>query len=115
MKASTVKLLVPLVAITIQSNSASTIIPPYLDDLRIPVGLIGTLISLGPVLALTSRLPVGMAYNHHRARLLITLAVLAMGVTNFAYSLATGSLPQRLCLRRGDDPLYGILCRFLGC
>jgi predicted MFS family arabinose efflux permease len=92
MKASTVKLLVPLVAITIQSNSASTIIPPYLDYLHIPVGVIGSLISLGPVLALTSRLPVGMAYNHHRARFLIMLAVLAMGVTNFAYSLTTGTI-----------------------
>jgi predicted MFS family arabinose efflux permease len=84
--------LVPLVAITIQSNSASTIIPPYLADLRIPVGVIGTLISLGPVLALTSRLPVGMAYNPLRARWLITLAVLAMGVTNFAYSLAADTI-----------------------
>jgi MFS transporter, DHA1 family, multidrug resistance protein len=92
MKASTVKLLVPLVAITIQSNSASTIIPPYLDYLHIPVGVIGSLISLGPVLALTSRLPVGMAYNHHRARFLIMLAVLAMGVTNFAYSFTTGTI-----------------------
>jgi predicted MFS family arabinose efflux permease len=92
MKASTVKLLVPLIAITIQSNSASTIIPPYLDYLHIPVGVIGSLISLGPVLALTSRLPVGMAYNHHRARLLIMLAVLAMGVTNFAYSLTTDTM-----------------------
>lgn len=92
MKASTVKLLVPLVAITIQSNSASTIIPPYLDYLHIPLGVIGSLISLGPVLALASRLPVGVAYNHHRARLLITLAVLAMGVTNFAYSLTTGTM-----------------------
>ena len=92
MKISTLKLLLPVVAITIQSNSASTIIPPYLDDLRIPVGLIGTLISLGPVLALASRLPVGMAYNHGRARLLIATAVIAMGITNFAYSLAVDSL-----------------------
>jgi MFS transporter, DHA1 family, multidrug resistance protein len=92
MRASTLKLLVPLVAITIQSNSASTIIPPYLDHLRIPVGVIGTLISLGPVLALASRLPVGVAYNHHRARFLIALAVLAMGITNFAYSFATETI-----------------------
>lgn len=92
MKASTLKLLVPLVAITIQSNSASTIIPPYLDYLRIPVGVIGTLISLGPVFALASRLPTGMAYSHNRARFLIVLAVLAMGITNFAYSFATGTV-----------------------
>jgi MFS transporter, DHA1 family, multidrug resistance protein len=92
MKFGTVKLLLPLVAITVQSNSASTIIPPFLDDLRIPVAAIGTLISLGPVLALTSRLPVGMAYNQNRARLLISLAVLAMGMTNFFYSFARSSL-----------------------
>ena len=92
MKLSTLKLLLPVVAITIQSNSASTIIPPFLDDMGIPVGLIGTLISLGPVLALTSRLPLGMAYNHNRARMLIAIAVVAMGITNFAYSLAVTSL-----------------------
>ena len=51
MKLSTLKLLVPIVAVTIQSNSASTIIPPYLDHTRIPVAAIGTLISLGPFLA----------------------------------------------------------------
>lgn len=88
MKLSTVKLLVPIVAVTIQSNSASTIIPPYLDGLRMPVAAIGSLISLGPVFALASRLPMGMAYNRSRARTLISLAVLAMGLTNFLYSFA---------------------------
>jgi predicted MFS family arabinose efflux permease len=92
MKFSTVKLLVPMVAVTIQSNSASTIIPLYLDHLRVPVAAIGTIISLGPVLALLSRLPVGVVYNHARARLLLSLAILAMGVTNFLYSFAAGSL-----------------------
>jgi predicted MFS family arabinose efflux permease len=88
MKMSTLKLLVPIVAITVQSNSASTIIPPFLHDLRIPMAAIGSLISLGPILALTSRLPVGMAYQRDRARLLISIAVLAMGITNYFYSLA---------------------------
>ena len=85
MKMSTLKLLVPIVAITVQSNSASTIIPPFLQDLRIPMAAIGTLISLGPVLALTSRLPVGMAYQRSRARSLISIGVLAMGITNYFY------------------------------
>ena len=85
MKMSTLKLLVPIVAITVQSNSASTIIPPFLQDLRIPMAAIGTLISLGPVLALTSRLPVGMAYQRSRARSLISVGVLAMGITNYFY------------------------------
>ena len=92
MKFSTVKLLVPIVAVAIQANSASTVIPPYLDHMRIPVGLIGTLISLAPLLALASRLPVGMAYNHQRARFLVSIAILAMGVTNYLYSFATDSL-----------------------
>jgi MFS transporter, DHA1 family, multidrug resistance protein len=86
MKMSTLKLLVPIVAITVQSNSASTIIPPFLNDLRIPMAAIGSLISLAPVLALTSRLPVGMAYQRNRARLLISIAVVAMGITNYLYS-----------------------------
>jgi len=63
MKMSTLKLLVPIVAITVQSNSASTIIPPFLHDLRIPMAAIGSLISLGPILALTSRLPVGIGLS----------------------------------------------------
>jgi MFS transporter, DHA1 family, multidrug resistance protein len=91
MKFSTLKLLLPLVAITLQSNSASTIIPPFLNDLHIPLAAIGSLISLNPILALVSRLPVGMAYRRHRARLLISLAVLLMGVTNFLYSFAQSS------------------------
>jgi MFS transporter, DHA1 family, multidrug resistance protein len=88
MKVSTVKLLLPIVAVAIQSNSASTVIPPFLDHMRIPVALIGTLISLGPIFALTARLPVGMLYNRAYARLLVSFAVLAMGVTNFCYGFA---------------------------
>jgi predicted MFS family arabinose efflux permease len=92
MKLSTLKLLLPMVGVSIQANSASTVIPPYLDDMRIPVAAIGSLISLGPVLALTSRLPVGLIYHQARARMLISAAILAMGVTNYLYSLATTSL-----------------------
>jgi DHA1 family multidrug resistance protein-like MFS transporter len=92
MKLSTLKLLVPIVAVTVQSNSTSTVIPPYLDHLRTPVALIGTLISLGPVFALISRLPMGMAYNEARARLLLSTAILAMGLTNFLFSFAADSL-----------------------
>jgi predicted MFS family arabinose efflux permease len=91
MKVSTVKLLIPMVAVSIQANSATTVIPPYLDHMHIPVALIGTLISLGPVLALLSRLPVGMAYNHQRARLVIS-AMIAMGITNYLYGFASGPM-----------------------
>jgi predicted MFS family arabinose efflux permease len=91
MKLSTFKLLVPIVAVTIQSNSASTVIPPYLDHMRIPVALIGSLISLGPIFALMARLPVGMLYNRSHARWLVSAAMLVMGLTNYCYSFATGS------------------------
>jgi len=91
MKLSTFKLLVPIVAVTIQSNSASTVIPPYLDHLRIPVALIGTLISLGPIFALMARLPIGMLYRRDHARWLVSAAMLAMGLTNYCYSFATSS------------------------
>ena len=92
MKLGTFKLLIPVVAITVQSNSASTIIPPFLDHLRIPVAALGGLVSLGPVLALSSRLPVGMAYSRQRARLLICIGILGMGITNFLYSFVNDSL-----------------------
>jgi DHA1 family multidrug resistance protein-like MFS transporter len=91
MKLSTVKLLVPIVAVSIQSNASSTVIPPYLDHMRMPVALIGMLISLGPVFALAARLPVGMLYNRGRALMLVSFAVLAMGVTNYFYSFAVNS------------------------
>lgn len=91
MKLSTFKLLVPIIAVTIQSNSASTVIPPYLDHMRIPVALIGTLISLGPIFALVARLPIGMLYNRSHARWLVSVAILAMGLTNYSYSLAASS------------------------
>jgi predicted MFS family arabinose efflux permease len=92
MKSSTFKLLVPMFAVTIQANSASTVIPPYLDHMGIPVALLGTLISLAPVFALLSRLPIGLAYHQTRARMLLSIAFLAMGVTNFLYSVAFDSV-----------------------
>lgn len=92
MKLSTFKLLLPMVAVSIQANSASTLIPPYLDHMHIPVAAIGSLISLGPVFALASRLPLGMLYHQGRARSLLSCAFLAMGVTNYLYSWATSSI-----------------------
>lgn len=92
MRFATLKLLVPIVAVTIQSNSASTLIPLYLDALHMPVALIGSLISLGPIFALTSRLPMGMAYSRQRARLLLSSAILTMGTSHFFYSFVTDSV-----------------------
>lgn len=92
MKPGTAKLLLPVVAITVQTNSASTIIPPFLQDSEILVAAIGTLISLGPIFALSSRFPAGGVYNHGSARWLVTLVVLAMGISIFLYSFATDGL-----------------------
>ncbi len=92
MNLNTLKLLLPVIAVTIQNNSSSTLIPPFLQDLHMPVAVIGTLISLNPIFALLSRLPVGMIYHPSRARLLISIAVVVMGVTNFFYSFATDSV-----------------------
>ncbi|MGH7831644.1 MAG: MFS transporter, partial [Candidatus Binatia bacterium] len=68
------------------------IIPPFLDELRVPVAMIGAIISLGPIFALLSRIPVGMAYAEDRAPLLIALSVLTMGIANFFYSMVVDSL-----------------------
>jgi DHA1 family multidrug resistance protein-like MFS transporter len=92
MNLNTLKLLLPVVAVTIQNNSASTLIPPFLQDLHMPVAAIGTLISLNPIFALLSRLPVGMAYRHNRARVLIGVGVIVMGITNFLYSFVSDGL-----------------------
>ena len=92
MNLQTLKLLVPVVAITVQMNAASTIIPPYLKELSIPIAAIGTLISLGPIFALISRLPVGVMYSQARARWLVVGALLAMGVTIYSYSFAANDV-----------------------
>ena len=106
MKLSTLKLLAPIVAVTIQSNSASTVIPPYLQHINISVALIGVLISLGPIFALMARLPVGMLYHRENARSLVSVAILVMGVTNFLYCFATDGM--------GDWVALGYYERVLG-
>ncbi len=89
MNINTLKLLLPIIAVTIQNNSSTTLIPPFLQSLHMPVAAIGILISLNPIFALLSRLPVGIAYRPGRARLLISAAVLVMGITNFLYGVVS--------------------------
>ena len=55
MKMATLKLCLPVAAMTAQQNAAQFIIPPFLDDLKYPVSAIGTLISLAPIFALGAR------------------------------------------------------------
>ena len=92
MKAPTLKLCLPVIAMTAQQSAASLVIPPFLDDLKFPLSAIGSLISLGPVLALAARLPSGMAYKSQGARTLMTAALSVMTLCNFLYSFAVRPL-----------------------
>jgi predicted MFS family arabinose efflux permease len=92
MKMATLKLCLPVIAVTAQQNVAGLIVPPFLQSAHFPVAMIGSLISLGPVLALASRIPAGLAYTDKSARALMSLSVLAMAVCNFLYPLAVTSL-----------------------
>ncbi|MBI4526246.1 MAG: hypothetical protein HY695_20810 [Deltaproteobacteria bacterium] len=75
MKASTLKLCLPVMAMTAQQTAGALVLPPFLDDLKYPVSAIGSLISVGPVLTLAARLPAGFVYRGSRARMLIALAL----------------------------------------
>jgi predicted MFS family arabinose efflux permease len=92
MKAATLKLCLPVIAVTAQQNVAGFIVPPFLQSAQFPVAMIGSLVSLGPVLALASRIPIGLAYTDKRARALMSLALLAMAACNFLYPYAVTSL-----------------------
>jgi len=92
MKAKTLKLCLPVIAITVQNNASWLILSPFLQHLNFPVATIGTLIALSPLLSLASRVPMGIFYKQTRARTLITLAVVIMGVCSFLYSIAENSL-----------------------
>ncbi len=92
MKAATLKLCLPVIAVTAQQNIAGFIVPPFLQSAQFPVAMIGSLVSLGPVLALASRIPIGLAYTDKRARALMSLALLAMAACNFLYPYAVTSL-----------------------
>jgi len=92
MKAGTLTLCLPVVMITAQHNASALILPPLLDHLGYPVSAIGSLVSVAPVLALASRLPSGLVYRGHRARMLMVLSLLAMALSNFLYIFATRPL-----------------------
>lgn len=92
MKATTLKLCLPLVVMTTQSSVASLVIPPYLDDLKYPVSAIGSLISLAPIFALAARLPTGMTYSPNRARALMAATLVIVALCDFLYSFAVTPL-----------------------
>ena len=92
MKASTLKLCLPVIAMTAQQSAASLVIPPFLDDLNYAVSAIGSLIALGPILALVARLPSGLAYREDRARMLMVAALSVITLCNFFYSFAVSPI-----------------------
>jgi MFS family permease len=92
MRAKTLRLCLPIIAITTQNNVSWLLISPYLQHLQFPVAAIGSLISLSPLLSLVSRIPTGIAYRQSRARSLLTIAVVVMGVCSFFYSFAVNAL-----------------------
>jgi predicted MFS family arabinose efflux permease len=92
MKASTLKLCLPITAMTAQQTAVSLLIPPFLDSHHYPVSAIGSLISVAPVLALTARLPAGLAYRPGRARMLMIVALVVMSACTFLYSFAVEPL-----------------------
>ena len=92
MRANSLRLCLPVIAITTQNNVSWLLISPYLQHLQFPVAAIGSLISLSPLLSLVSRIPTGIAYRQSRARSLITIAVVVMGVCSFFYSFAVNAL-----------------------
>lgn len=89
---SILRLYLPIVLMTSQHSTAGTVITPYLDDLSYPVSLIGTLLSLSPVMALAARLPAGFLYRGHRARFLMVAALLLMALCNIGYIFAVSPL-----------------------
>ncbi len=92
MKASTLKLCLPIMAMTAQQTAASLVIPPFLDGLHYHVSAIGSLISVAPVLALAARLPSGLYYRRERARMLMVAALSVMTACTFLYSFAVEPL-----------------------
>lgn len=88
MKTATLKLCVPVMAMTAQQSAVMLVIPPFLDHLKYPLSAIGSLISLAPVFAFASRLPSGMAYRGHRMRGLMSAALLALILLNLLYIFA---------------------------
>ena len=92
MKASTLTLCVPIIAMTAQQSAAALVIPPFLDELKFPVSIIGSLISVGPILALAARLPSGLVYRGERARMLMVAALLILTLSSFLYSFVERAL-----------------------
>ena len=96
MKASTLKLCLPVAIITAQHSAVGITIPPFLDHLAYPVSAIGALIAVGPMLSLLARLPSGFAYRGERAKFLMAAALTVVILCNLTYGFAEEPLPFAL-------------------
>jgi MFS transporter, DHA1 family, multidrug resistance protein len=92
LKLSTLKLCPPLIAITAQHSAVGLILPPFLQERQFSVALIGTLLSVAPVLALSARVPSGVIYRNNWSRTLITLALFITGACNLLYMIVSHPL-----------------------
>ena len=82
----------PVIALTAQQSAAMLAIPPFLQTLGFPLALIGGLVSLGPFLSLSARIPSGLLYRTSRARLLIITTLLVINGCNILYTLVDHAL-----------------------
>ena len=62
---------VVVAASTAAEGLVSFLVPPYLDSVHFPVGIIGVLVATGALASLASRVPAGLLYRGRRARLLL--------------------------------------------
>ncbi len=88
-------------ASTAAEGLVSFLVPPYLDSVHFPVGIIGVLVASGALAALASRVPAGLLYRGRRARALL------IG------SMATGMVAAAL-LPHAHEPLTFAALRSLG-
>jgi len=83
------------------------ILPPYLQALAYPIGLIGLLVGLAPGMALFSRLPAGLLYRGSTARLLLVTALALAGGVTLLYPVAT-ALVAFAAVRAVSGLAYGV-------
>jgi predicted MFS family arabinose efflux permease len=62
-------------AATAGEGLVSFLVPPYLDSVHFPVGIIGILVATGALASLASRVPAGLVYRGSRARALLVAAM----------------------------------------
>jgi MFS family permease len=93
------------------------LVPPYLDSVHFPVGVIGVLVATGALAALASRVPAGLLYRGGRARALLVGTMCTGAVAALLIPTATDPLAFA-ALRALSGFCYGVastvnLARFI--